>query len=272
MHGIWLKSSHMTTANLQKYSNSHLLDLYLESGGWNTNGTIDYYVSPSQVANFKAMANAINPNFKLHAWLYWAPSPIDLSTSNARQILINNAVSYLNNYPGFDGLNDDLNESFYGSDQNYADFINAIQQALPNKSITADLFAGYGTNIPALYGAINIRKVNPMFYDSKQWGPGNPENPNALEQVKVVLNNSRSPVQLGIMVNFDNNSSPALLQDVLAVLTSYNVAGYAKYEGVALWMEGMFDQGGRQDWAAWNNWVGTAPPPQYTLNISALTI
>ncbi len=257
MNGIWLKIADMTKTNLQKLSDNNILNLFLETGYWNTNGTIQSWLSQNQVANLKNLANSVNPAFKLYAWIYWSAAgganPTDLSTASARQAAVNGAAVFMNAY-AFDGLNDDLYEGFNGSDQNYIDFINAVKTALPNKLVSTDLFAWWSSDIPGhitkIYGSITADYLCPMLYDSQGWSPSD-----LCSRATLILNAAKSPVLLGVMVNNTGDSSPVQLKDVLAALDAQNIPAHRNFGGIALWEFDMFNQAGRQDWAAWSAWV-----------------
>jgi len=235
---------------VQKLLNSNTKIVFVQIGNWQQSGStvsINYWWGSQTIQNtINSIKTYSNNQIEVHAWIIWPSQDklVNLADSSIRTKTVTAAVNCVQSY-GFDGFNDDLYEGFTGSDSNYVSYANALGNALTaiGKKSSTDLYAGYSTNIPLLYGGITqMTYVCPMLYDSEAWYTNW-----ITDQLTAVLANSKCQVLAGLCVA-PGSRGVTLTQQLSAV----GHPSSSKFAGMALWSLAYMQT---TDWTAYTNWT-----------------
>jgi len=262
INGLWTQTgSDTTTSQCEFYLSKDISYIYVDTGYWKSDGSIFYFISPSEIQS--AVANAHAAGLKIYPWVTSQSSYgdiISIGTSSLRQNAFNTMVGLVQTY-GFDGMADDVEQLDYTALSDYVAYFNGA--ALAMHSVGKQYFAAVVSYLPetlgsSLFSQIKVDRIQPMLYCYPYY-PYTSSNPiftyeyvqsKFKEQMDFTLRYSSSPV--GLAIHFDLVSY-GKLADATAWIDQQIVIGTptAKLVGMDIfWFDGMT----QSQWNSWTNW------------------
>jgi hypothetical protein len=178
LNGAWMSPNFLLDLDeegrqqmMHKLVAGNIKFIYLQTGVWLSNNTIEYRWSISQIQQVINYIHA-HSSISVQAWV-WMGGVVDISTATSRQKMINYVVNCVN--LGFDGWNDDVETFDYGNsltlgsapDQLIA-WWNQVGQTMKNmgKQSSADLLGQYAATVTPY---VTLDHMIPMGYNGGAW-------------------------------------------------------------------------------------------------------
>jgi hypothetical protein len=261
-NGIWTQAgSDVTPSQCEFYLSKDIPLVYVDTGYWKNDGSIHYFISPSEIQS--AVANAHAAGLKIYPWVTSQAcfgDVINICTSSSRQNAYNTMVNLVQTY-GFDGMADDVEELDYAALSDYVTYFNGATVAM--HSIGKQYFTSVISYLPeylgtSLFGQIKVDRIQPMLYCYPYY-PYTSSNPiftydfvqsKFREQMDFILRYSTSPVGLAIHSDY---VSYGTLADAMSWVDKQLVAGTPADRLVGIdifWVVGM----NTNQWNTWSNW------------------
>jgi hypothetical protein len=165
-NGIWTQAGIYATSEkytLIKSMNFSLV--YLQTGLWNQDGSIDLIPTSNQIKT--AVENAHAVGLKIYSWINSGESSIiDISTSGKRSTAINSLTNLVNTY-GFDGVADDIENMTSWSLTDLVTYFNSATTSLNRigKEYFTALITHWGVDMQTpLFATIKVDRLQPMLY------------------------------------------------------------------------------------------------------------
>ena len=156
VNGIWTQAgSDVTVSQCAFYLSKDISCVYVQTGYWRSDGSISYFISPSQMQT--AVANAHAAGLKIYPWVTSQASygvVLNIGSASYRQNAINNMVNLVRTY-GFDGVADDIEELDYNVMSDYVAYFNGAASAL--HAIGKQYFAAIIAYLPPAMGSAPIQ-------------------------------------------------------------------------------------------------------------------
>jgi hypothetical protein len=200
-----------------------------------------------------------NNQLQVHAWMYFSgppvgePNLVNLASPTIRQQCVDAAVNYVQTY-NLDGFNDDLVESYAGSDMDYVAFANALGTAMRDigKVSSVDLVSPWSSEMydpagyePVYSGITEIDYICVMLYGPLELGSWNEANLNY--NLDLALAAAGTDVLAGIMVSRTGEG-----RTCGEILEGMGHPTHSKFAGVAIYNL-IYMQS--DDWIALLNWA-----------------
>ena len=250
VNGLWTQAgSDVTVSQCAFYLSKDISCVYVQTGYWRSDGSISYFISPSQMQT--AVANAHAAGLKIYPWVTSQASygnVLNIGSASLRQTAINNMVNLVRTY-GFDGVADDIEELNYNVMSDYVAYFNGAASAL--HAIGKQYFAAIIAYLPqamgsSMFSTISVDKIQPMLYGY----PSGQQQTKFKEQMDFVLRYSSSAVGLAIHSDF---SAYGTLIDAMRWVDQQLAAGTptARLAGIDIfWTVGMT----QSQWNTWSSW------------------
>jgi hypothetical protein len=165
-NGIWTQAG--TYATSEKYTLIKSMNfslVYLQTGLWNQDGSIDLIPTSNQIKT--AVENAHAVGLKIYSWINSGESSIiDISTSGKRSTAINSLTNLVNTY-GFDGVADDIENMTSWSLTDLVTYFNSATTSLNRigKEYFTALITHWGVEMQTpLFATIKVDRLQPMLY------------------------------------------------------------------------------------------------------------
>lgn len=245
---IWTHVELVDSNFLDNCRNGKIYNIILWIGHWEPDHTIEYWYSDAVLTDLIGIIHSTDSDFRVYPFLYWGDSPVDISSSNNRDLMYAEIEECVNK--GFDGFQDDL-ERYTGTLTDYIAYLQGVASTVHSlgKVASAAVHASIAYNVETVYSSLTLDFVCPMFYN------GGPYNQIEMAYcVPRVLKNSAVPVSCGLRIDQPLGRAYSL-KDQLGWIDAILAWGrYDKFDSISIWL---LDDMSSDDWTGWDNWIST---------------